>query len=220
MKNLLVIFGGCSSEYEVSLRSSASVLRNINRDKYNVYTLGITKDGRWLFYDGDIDSIENNSWAEKNTVSAIISPDKKEKSLLVFKGENIEKIKIDIIFPVMHGKNGEDGTMQGLLTIAGIPYVGPALGIAAAAAAIASGIANVKTILSTKVSATETSVSLPSGSAVTPPALSTPPIEYTRNLLGNKETDELNKPTKVYVLESDITDAQNRVKVTEDNASF
>lgn len=105
-------------------------------------------------------------------------------------------------------------------SMAGIPYVGPALGIAAAAAAIASGIANVKTILSTKVSATETSVSLPSGSAVTPPALSTPPIEYTRNLLGNKETDELNKPTKVYVLESDITDAQNRVKVTEDNASF
>lgn len=105
-------------------------------------------------------------------------------------------------------------------SMAGIPYVGPALGIAAAAAAIASGIANVKTILSTKVSATETSVSLPSGSAVTPPALSMPPIEYTRNLLGNKETDELNKPTKVYVLESDITDAQNRVKVTEDNASF
>lgn len=105
-------------------------------------------------------------------------------------------------------------------SMAGIPYVGPALGIAAAAAAIASGIANVKTILSTKVSATETSVSLPSGSAVTPPALSTPPIEYTRNLLGNKETDELNKPTKVYVLESDITDAQNRVRVTEDNASF
>lgn len=105
-------------------------------------------------------------------------------------------------------------------SMAGIPYVGPALGIAAAAAAVASGIANVKTILSTKVSATETSVSLPSGSAVTPPALSMPPIEYTRNLLGNKETDELNKPTKVYVLESDITDAQNRVKVTEDNASF
>lgn len=105
-------------------------------------------------------------------------------------------------------------------SMAGIPYVGPALGIAAAAAAVASGIANVKTILSTKVSATETNVNLPSGSAVTPPALSMPPIEYTRNLLGNKETDELNKPTKVYVLESDITDAQNRVKVTEDNASF
>ena len=124
LKNVLVIFGGASSEYEVSLRSSASVLRNINREKYNVFTLGITKDGRWLFYDGDIDSIENNSWAEKNTVSAIISPDKSEKSLLVFKGENIEKIKIDIIFPVMHGKNGEDGTIQGIFEMADIAYVG------------------------------------------------------------------------------------------------
>lgn len=105
-------------------------------------------------------------------------------------------------------------------SMAGIPYVGPALGIAAAAAAVASGIANVKTILSTKVSATETSVNLPSGTSVVPPALSMPPIEYTRNLLGNKETDELNKATKVYVLESDITEVQNRVKVVEDNASF
>ena len=62
MKNLLVIFGGCSSEYEVSLRSSASVLRNIDRSKYNVITLGITKDGSWLLYNGSIDNIENNTW--------------------------------------------------------------------------------------------------------------------------------------------------------------
>ena len=124
LKNVLVIFGGASSEYEVSLRSSASVLRNINREKYNVYTLGITKDGRWLFYNGDIDSIENNTWMEKNAVSAIISPDKKEKALLVFNGDNIEKIHIDVIFPVMHGKNGEDGTIQGIFEMADIAYVG------------------------------------------------------------------------------------------------
>lgn len=105
-------------------------------------------------------------------------------------------------------------------SMAGIPYVGPALGIAAAAAAVASGIANVKTILSTKVSSDVNSVSISSGAAATPPALSTPPIEYTRNLLGDKETDEINKPMKVYVLESDITDVQNKVKVTENNASF
>ncbi len=124
LKNVLVIFGGASSEYEVSLRSSASVLRNINREKYNVITLGITKDGRWLFYDGDIDSIENNSWESKASKSAILSPDKKEKALLVFDDGNIEKIKIDIIFPVLHGKNGEDGTIQGLFELAGIAYVG------------------------------------------------------------------------------------------------
>lgn len=105
-------------------------------------------------------------------------------------------------------------------SMAGIPYVGPALGIAAAAAAVASGIANVKTILSTKVSSDVNSVSISSGAAATPPALSTPPIEYTRNLLGDKETDEINKPMKVYVLESDITEVQNKVKVTENNASF
>lgn len=105
-------------------------------------------------------------------------------------------------------------------SMAGIPYVGPALGIAAAAAAVASGIANVKNILSTKVSSDVNSVSISSGSATAPPAVTTPPIEYTRNLLGDKETDELNKPMKVYVLESEITDVQNRVRVTENNASF
>ena len=125
MKNLLVIFGGCSSEYEVSLRSSASVLKNINRDKYNVLTLGITKDGRWLYYTGDIDSIENGSWTESSsTCSAVISPDRKDKALLVMKDNGTEKIAIDVIFPVLHGKNGEDGTIQGLFELAGIPYVG------------------------------------------------------------------------------------------------
>ena len=84
LKNLLVIFGGCSSEYEVSLRSSASVLRNIDRDKYNVLTLGITKDGEWYFYTGDIDSIENNSWFnDEDTTPAVLSPDKKDKALII-----------------------------------------------------------------------------------------------------------------------------------------
>ena len=98
--------------------------------------------------------------------------------------------------------------------------MGPALGVAAAAAAIASGIANVKSILSTRVSSDINDVSISTGAVATAPTLSTPPIEYTRNLLGNKEVAELNKSTKVYVLESDITEVQNRVKVVEDNASF
>ncbi len=125
MKNLLVIFGGCSSEYEVSLRSSASVLRNINREKYNVLTLGITKDGRWLYYDGCIDDIENNSWfTGENTCPAVISPDRNDKALLVMRNNSVEKITIDVAFPVLHGKNGEDGTIQGLFDLAGISYVG------------------------------------------------------------------------------------------------
>lgn len=125
MKNLLVIFGGYSSEYEVSLRSSASVLRNIDREKYNVLMLGITKDGSWYYYTGSIDDIENGSWKDNGcTVPAVISPDKKDKALLVIKENAVEKIGIDVIFPVLHGKNGEDGTIQGIFELAGIPYVG------------------------------------------------------------------------------------------------
>ena len=83
-KNICVIFGGVSSEHEVSLRSSASVLRNIDREKYNVLTLGITKNGEWYFYTGDIDSIENNTWFnDDDTTPAVLSPDKKDKALIV-----------------------------------------------------------------------------------------------------------------------------------------
>lgn len=101
-------------------------------------------------------------------------------------------------------------------SMASIPYVGPFLGAAAAAAAIAAGIANVVQIQRTQFS----SSSSVSASTVTPPAVTQPNIEYTRNLLGDKEIDEVNKPIKVYVTERDITDAQNRVKVVNDNATF
>lgn len=103
--------------------------------------------------------------------------------------------------------------------MAGIPVVGPALGAAAAAAAIAAGIANVKKIW--EVDETSgASASSASASIAAPAALNTAPVEYTRNLLGNKETDELNQPVKCYVVESDITSVQTKVAVTESNASF
>lgn len=126
MKNLLVIFGGCSSEYKVSLRSAASVLRNIDSKKYNVYTLGITADGKWFFYTGDIDSIENDSWFNnEHTTPALLSPDKNDKALIILNDMGAyEKLPVDVIFPVLHGKNGEDGTIQGIFELAGIPYVG------------------------------------------------------------------------------------------------
>ena len=125
MKNLLVIFGGCSSEYSVSLRSSASVLRNIDNSKYNVITLGISRDGSWYLYKGDIDSIENDTWLTPEAATpAVLSPDKKDKALIVLNNGSYEKINIDVIFPVLHGKNGEDGTIQGIFDLAGIPYVG------------------------------------------------------------------------------------------------
>lgn len=103
--------------------------------------------------------------------------------------------------------------------MAGIPIVGPALGIAAAAAAVVAGIANVKKIW--EVDETSgASASSASASVAAPAALNTAPVEYTRNLLGDKETDLLNEPVKCYVVESDITNAQTKVAVTESNASF
>lgn len=103
--------------------------------------------------------------------------------------------------------------------MAGIPIVGPALGIAAAAAAVVAGIANVKKIWEVDESGAS-GVSGASAAVAAPAALNTAPVEYTRNLLGNKETDELNQPVKCYVVESDITTAQTKVAVTESNASF
>lgn len=103
--------------------------------------------------------------------------------------------------------------------MAGIPIVGPALGIAAAAAAVVAGMANVKKIW--EVDETSgASASSASASVAAPAALNTAPVEYTRNLLGDKETDLLNEPVKCYVVESDITSAQTKVAVTESNASF
>lgn len=103
--------------------------------------------------------------------------------------------------------------------MAGIPVVGPALGAAAAAAAIAAGIANVKKIWEVDESGAS-GVSGASAAVAAPAALNTAPVEYTRNLLGDKETDQLNNPIKCYVVESDITSAQTKVAVTESNASF
>lgn len=100
--------------------------------------------------------------------------------------------------------------------MAGIPVVGPALGIAAAAAAVVMGLANVRNIISEKMSGSTTQ----SASVSAPAPVDTAPINYSRNLLGDKELDNINQPLKCYVLESDITNAQTKVRVTEQNATF
>ncbi len=126
MKNILVLFGGVSSEHDVSCVSAASVIANIPRDSYNVYMLGITKNGEWLLYEGDPTRLEGDAWTQRTEVlvKAMISADRRDRGLLVFRETGTELIPIDAAFPVLHGKNGEDGTVQGLLEIAGIPYVG------------------------------------------------------------------------------------------------
>ena len=122
-KNVLVLFGGESSEHEISLISSYNVLSSIDKDVYNIYMIGITKDGKWYYYNGDYESIKDGSWENKDVKKAIISPCKNDSGIIIFDNE-IRKVKIDVCFPVLHGKNGEDGTIQGLLTLAGIKFVG------------------------------------------------------------------------------------------------
>ena len=124
MKNILILFGGKSSEYEVSLQSAYSVIMNIPKDRYSVTLMGITKDGTWLLYEGAADKIPSGEWFNDNCAKAAVSCDFGESCINVFRGNGIEKIKVDACFPVLHGKNGEDGTVQGLLELAGIPYVG------------------------------------------------------------------------------------------------
>lgn len=125
MKKALIIFGGASSEHFVSCVSAAYVISNIPTDKYDVVPVGITRDGEWYLYEGDVSLLPEDKWLESGKITkAVLSPDRKDKSLIVFRDGKAEKIKIDVAFPVLHGKNGEDGTIQGLFELSGIPYVG------------------------------------------------------------------------------------------------
>lgn len=123
LKNIVVLFGGQSSEHEVSCVSATTVLNQINRNKYKIFPVGITKQGKWLLYDGDVDKIAEGKW-EKEGTAAILSPDATQKSLLIFQQNQVKSIPIHIVFPVLHGLYGEDGSIQGLLELSQIPYVG------------------------------------------------------------------------------------------------
>lgn len=131
--NLIVVFGGVSSEHDISCISAASILRNADADKYNIYPVGMTKAGSWmLFESSDYDSIENGKWETADcTVPAILSPDRETHGMVVLRESGVEIVRADCVFPVLHGIGGEDGTLQGLLELAHIPYVGP--GVAASA---------------------------------------------------------------------------------------
>ena len=127
-KTVAIIFGGESSEYDVSCVSAANVAENINTDLFETVLVGITKDGKWWVFNGSTDDMRNHIWDTKQSLltPAVISPCKAHHGIITFDGANgsFNIIHIDIVFPVLHGKNGEDGTMQGLLELSGIPYVG------------------------------------------------------------------------------------------------
>ena len=113
-KNLMLLFGGVSSEHEVSRVSAASVLEHIRRDKYEVIKVGITKEGKWMQTEADSEAIADGSWENLES----------NKDVYLMPGAGFAGLDVDIVFPLLHGRNGEDGRMQGFLAIAGIPFVG------------------------------------------------------------------------------------------------
>lgn len=123
--NILILFGGCSGEYTVSLKSACGVLESLDRAKYNPVTVGITRQGDWYYFFGNTDDILNDRWyPSEYLLPAFISPNKTQKQLIISDGVKNEAIQIDAAFPVLHGKNGEDGTVQGLIELSGIPLIG------------------------------------------------------------------------------------------------
>ncbi len=119
-----VLFGGRSAEHEVSLVSAASIIDALDREKYVVFPIGITPEGRWLSSQDAIKLLKEKSSVE-NLPEHLILPDPRKQGLVEINNSGLSGIQnIDVVFPVMHGTFGEDGTVQGLLELAGVPYVG------------------------------------------------------------------------------------------------
>ncbi len=112
-----VIFGGQSSEYSVSLHSAGSFLRSVHTDRYDIVTIGISMDGQFYRYNGSIEDLEHDHWIEHATPIAWMHEG-------FYDIEKKEAVKLDVVFPILHGKNGEDGAVQGLLTMLDLPTVG------------------------------------------------------------------------------------------------
>ncbi|MDE5859252.1 MAG: D-alanine--D-alanine ligase [Oscillospiraceae bacterium] len=120
-----VLFGGVSNEHDISLISAANIISAVPEDKYEVIPIGITKKGRWLYYPGDISCISSGRWeSNPDCVPAVILPDPMYKGVLKMPDNTCSLTKVDVVFPALHGQNGEDGAVQGLLKLSGIPYVG------------------------------------------------------------------------------------------------
>ncbi len=122
MKTVVLLFGGCSSEYEVSLSSAFGALSNIKSEKYNLLRVGITRDGRFYLFEGDNAEIVSDTWSEGEVYP--VQLDLSCGILAVKRGDAEEKYTVDAVLPMIHGKNCEDGTLQGMFAVAKIPVVG------------------------------------------------------------------------------------------------
>ncbi len=125
-KNVAIIFGGCSTEYDVSLQSAYAVITNIDKKAYTPVLIGIHKtSGKWFLYKGDSDRIPDDNWYNKeDCVPVIVSPDRELHGIVWQENNTLQTLSLDAAFPVLHGKNGEDGTVQGLLELANIALIG------------------------------------------------------------------------------------------------
>jgi len=116
---IAVVFGGWSEEHPISVKSAREVARNLDPDRYEPFYVGITKGGAWMLCDGP-----GASWEDGDCRPAVLSPDRSTPGLLVLEKGQYETIGLDVVLPVLHGRLGEDGAIQGLLELSGIPYVG------------------------------------------------------------------------------------------------
>ncbi|SDA25106.1 D-alanine-D-alanine ligase [Ruminococcus sp. YE71] len=125
-KKVAVIFGGKSSEHDVSNVSAAHVIRSIPKDEFEVICIGITKKGHWVRFIGSVDDIASGAWErDSDNVPCIMSPDPLHKGFILLEADGTyATLKADVVFPVLHGKNGEDGTIQGLFAMSEVPFVG------------------------------------------------------------------------------------------------
>ena len=139
-----LFFGGVSSEHEVSCVSASAWLRALGQspcaEQYEAFPVGITKDGRWLACNPTPEAMADGSWEQGDCTPCVLSPDRSDHGLLVHSANGYELLPVDVVAPILHGKNGEDGTIQGLFELARIPYVG--CGVLASAACMDKAVAN------------------------------------------------------------------------------
>ena len=130
--SVCILFGGVSTEHARSVRAAHAVISQINHEKYNVFPVGITEQGDWMLFGGkDYAQLLDGTWQENPlNARAAISPIRGQ-GLLRFEGDCVVRERIDVVFPVLYGENCQDGAVQGLLQMSGIPWVGSSVAASA-----------------------------------------------------------------------------------------
>ncbi|WP_085831261.1 D-alanine--D-alanine ligase family protein [Collinsella vaginalis] len=143
MLNVAIIFGGISSEHDISLKSAGNVIASLPADRFTPIMIGIDRDGAWFHYTGDPADIVTGAWETHDVSPVVLIPGRGEEAqggLMELVDETFHELDIDVAFPVLHGQGGEDGTVQGTLETCGIPYVG--CGVLASAACMDKDVAH------------------------------------------------------------------------------